>query len=490
MWKLGINNPIPEALRDGQVLRDFLKKYSILPYYGDNETSSHVMLQLIHDLTSLSFSHATCKRDLKFFTFPKNVEFIEADAINATEYDEEAVLDRKAKKEYKEYLKKLGIDMRGFINNIQQIDDDVRDSGNGYLKIQLYKEQAKWSVKFEIIPYRQAAYLATKRGEPKTIIHSEYWTEDWFRTKRPRTYPVSHLEGDFNWKTRLGGDIMETVVHFRSDVDESSVYGRPAILPALYWMYVEHSMASLAVKIAGTEFTAAHILAVEEEDPARSRSRRKKSQSASDTGGPKAQDKSDFAKRIEGLRILSTNAGDVGEAQALVGYKYAHGTKPPTLISLQTNRDVNYNNFLLNTSSGIIYSLNGWDRQLTNIVPIKTNIGGNVLIDLFTIKNIATVMPRQLEWSNNIAKIFEEIGAVVDPKKEFHTVMFPNTIDALILRLTKINESRNALKQSINGETEAATADSSASDGGIGTGGEGGPDTNSKDGDGDGKINE
>lgn len=435
---LSLNNPIPEVIKDPIELGEFFDKYSIIPYYGNTEGSSHSMLNLLSDLSVLSASHRACKQDIKTYAFSNKVDLIKS-PIPGLILDTDYTISNAEKINFNaNFLERYGINLNNIVNINRDSYESLADSGNGYIRVRIVNIGGTVKVYFKVLHYKHCAYLRTKNTEDRILIYTKKWGDEvYWLNNPPEIYKVSYLGNTFNWGIKKNGTIKETVLHIRNQIDESDYYGRPNILSVLYWMYVEFSQSDLAVKTSSTEFVSKMLLAFEETDPTRLKK-----------GSEEESRQSTFRKRMAVLRSLTSNEGAIDEAKTLAGIEYPFGGKPPVAIPLNINRDVKYNEFNIDKSSSYIYSIHGWDKQLTGFEPARSNIGGNIIIDLFTVKNTGTIKPLQEYWTDVWANIFKEIGIQVNYTGEIYTIKYKNLIKDLVDELiaSKAGKTEELLK--------------------------------------------
>lgn len=432
---INLKNPIPEQIKDPLELSKFLDKYSIVPYFGYEEQTSHSIMKLIRDLSRLSPSHNACKRDVKTYAFSSEARIIEK-PIPGLKLDLEVLGDSEAINAAL-WLDSLNISLPQLIDISRDLYDKYSDSGNAYLHIKIIRVGGTTVVNLSSVSYTQAAYLATKSGEDRQIIMTERWDESWWAKKPPTVCPASVIGKPFNWKQSSGS--WETVVHFKNLPDKSNWYGFPPTLDIMFWMFVEFSQSDLAVKISGTEFVTKKIIAFEEVNPVRYKN--------AEDGDKEI----DFRKRMNVLKKLTTNTGGQDEANSLAGIEYPYGQKPPETIDLEVNRDTKYADWVLNKASNYIYASHGWYRQLTGMSDMKSSIGGNIVVDLFNVANISTVTPVQVYWRNAWAQILSEIGEATGTNVEW-TINFENIIGGLVENLRESKGDEPILTEQITEE--------------------------------------
>ena len=182
-----IINPIPESLKDSLEVTELFRKYNMVPHYGCGETTSHTMLQLIDDTTSLSPSHKACQNDISTYAFGNALDIVPRRVPGLVrEKGEENLLSPQEKKRFSEQvLEKWGISLLSILSATKELFTHLTDSGNAYMMIRIVFVNGQPSVKFIPIHYKQAAYLATRSGIIKKIVWTEKWDEVWWAKKRP-----------------------------------------------------------------------------------------------------------------------------------------------------------------------------------------------------------------------------------------------------------------------------------------------------------------
>ena len=428
-----LTNPIPAALRDPEILTAIFTKYGIIPYYGDEDSTSHATLQVLADVAGLSPSYMACKSDLQVFAFGEQVNIAAKKIPGLLDTEQEPPLPFSKKVEFSNWLESLGINLLDVIEITRELFSDRRDTGNAYLKIKIVTVGGTIKVFLDPVDPLEAAYLRTMKLEDPVMVTTKYWDEEYWKKKPPTLTKVSYLGRPYSWSKR--GGTLETILHLKTG---KGYYGRPKILPLINWMYAEYEMGNLAAKTASTEFTAKHLVFFEETDPSRFKG---------DQGAAEA----DFRKRMQALRLVTTNEGDFGQAKSLVGMEYPYGQKPPDVHPLEVNRDTAHMEKTMDMVTTLVYASQGWSKELTGVTPIKGGIGSNILIDLFNTKNVSTVYPIQSYYENVWADVFRAIAEQVGYTGETYTVQFPDLISSLVQSLkefrstgsTTLNEQLN-----------------------------------------------
>ena len=437
---LTFRSQVPHQLRDPDAVQSLFKKYEILPYYGDEEFTSHSVLGVLADLTALSPSHTACKRDLKSYAFGGAVSAIKFGIPGTYVPPEEATLERSVEQSFFLRLVELGLPPIKLLDVTRKVFDSLKDCGNAYLLIK--ESRVGGSVRYDIQPWHftQAAYLRKTDNGQRYIVLTKYWDESYWLKHKPIVLPASLVGEPYNWQGRRGGGLRQTVLHIKVNDLESDWYGRPDILSAMEGIYAEVRTLELNARISGRELVAKHLIAFEEVDPARQEGAKKKAPGSSGQ---------EFKLRIQALRELTTQEGADEQVTGIVGIQYPHGGKPPKLMDFNVNRDVEYARWTVDNATSMVFSVNGWAKELTGQVPIKAGIGANMLYDLFLVKNVSTVKPLQHYYSVSLwADIFTNMSEAFAAPLRNITLQFPDLISEMVKSFNDAGD--NPLEQGDN----------------------------------------
>lgn len=392
MTLLELNNPIPDSINDPAELTQLFKDFSIIPYYGTEEASSHNMLQVLSDLSTLSPSHQACKEAIKAYAFSGGFDYVKPRIPGVRYSDEDQPLDDATKAIFAEQLVELGIPPLHYQSILEQMDDSLRDSGNAYLLIKVTKLGRVRKVYLSVLPYREVAYLENKKkGEPDVFVVTEKWDVTYWQKKPPRLIWASKPERAYNWQTIRDG--YQTILHVRSPKG-SKFYGRPRTLSALFWMFVEVASGDQTVRISRSDFVAQMIMAFEEPPPER-------------IVGTADERRLAFKNKMREMRKVTTVEG--ANAKVLGGVQYPHGGKPPSAIKMNLARDPEYLRYTTSRAADYIYAAHDWDRQLSGLETVGANNGGDVYLSILKIKNISVIKPAQIMWGNIASDMIRQV---------------------------------------------------------------------------------
>lgn len=416
-------NPIPETVKDTEQLTEFYRKYGIIPYFGTNESSSQGMLDLLMTLSELSPSFNAVRRDLKEYTFGQNAR-IQAKQIEGLELDI-AELDANSQIKYFEYLKDIGIQLKDILKKLRTVDDHLSVSGNAYIRIKRVTVVDTVRYFISVPHFKHVAYLNSRDAGEQFVIISKWIGDEQMMIKyKPTIIRVTQQGMPLKFDKKKGG-VEEAIVHIKSEsnTDESDYYGRPDIIPVLHWLYTDYQVGNLNSKISATEIITKKILAFEGEDPnaITDDDDYNTEFNGKEVGGSKLDS---FQRNMLTLKKLTTQLGshpsEMGPnaVGSIAGVEYPHGGSPPTVIDLEMNRDTGHQTFQQEQATTMIAGNQGWAPELVSLRKTATTLGGNLLYDIFSIKNTTTIRPRQIKFEDIINNILHQI-VTMEGNKEF-----------------------------------------------------------------------
>lgn len=427
-----LKNPLPQQLKDTTRLSNFYKQYNLVPYVEWSTVTAHKFLKVLSDLPQLSGTHGSCIRDLMKWSFGGNLEFVER-SVPGLNIDRQELSDNEEVRIALE-LEKYGVTPALICGITKKLFQSRKKTGDFYLR---YKEVRAGDTKrvfLEVLPPMQVMYLNTKEGEPKAVVVSKDFMYNDAFTEEPR---LIRVYPDFSGTQ----DERETVIHVKTETEEELWYGRPDTLHVLYWMAAEWYQALHSLKVTKTETVAKAILAMMNPDP----NSLKQGESVTSVARE---------NRVQ-INRLMTNKGQDSKVDSIGVVNYPNGGQPPTLLTLDINRDYQYLQTSVKVASDYITAAHGWDKILFGFERPSSGIGGNVMIDTFLVKNTSTIKPIQREYEA------EPWGTVFRLMAEFTGVQdFANVAPRFEDRVTSLVESLNELrsKNNANGNNNIDTA--------------------------------
>lgn len=434
----------------------FFRKYGIIPYYGTMEETSHQFLDLLTTVTSLSPTFGAVMRDLKEYTFGLNLEIV-GRAIPGLAMETEE-LDASEQMRYALFLSERNIMLPMIRKTSKRLDQHLNVCGNAYLRIKRVRVGGTTRYYFEVPHYKHVAYLQSKDAGNRFLVISKFLGNETLMGKYPPTVLLATPAGETLQWTNTGRGVDEAVVHIKidSDEDESDYYARPDILEVLTWLYVDFQLGNLNSKIAATDLISKKIIAFQAPDPNSIPYEDDDLEELNANGVVGGKKVDQFQANMLQLKQLVTNLaghpstlGPGQVAAAIAGIEYPYGEHPPTTIDLEINRDTAYHTWQNDTAAAKICSTMGWAPELSAMRQAKSTLGGNLLYDMFAMKNTSTIKPRQIFFQDLWNGIIGEITADQGGDFPNYGIEFPDVIGSMM-------ESLQGAKQGTDESNPAA----------------------------------
>jgi len=386
-----LKNPLPQAIRDNALLRNFYREYNLVPYAGSSSYSGHSFLRILCDLYELSPSHGTCIEDKRFWAFEGDLSVVPKGRSGLKSEDSQEALPVAEQEAFVDEYEAAGLDFSKLAEIVSVCSLNEQKTGNAFLRYREIQVGAARVVQVMPLDPVEVMYLNTAPGEPRSVVISKDFFAGKFHNERPpevvRVYP-GFSEGQ-NYR--------ETVFHWKNKRDGSDWYGRPSTLQTLYWQYVEWKKAETEGKISGTETTAKYIFGAMKPNPLAQ---------AVDGEDPEQE----FARWAANLRKIVTAKGEIEDVEGVGFIGYPFEGQAPTLYKMDVFRDSNYLETTINFASDYIYASHRWGKAISGFSQAAANIGGNVLIDEFLFRNASAIKPLQRKWSNRMKRVFTLIA--------------------------------------------------------------------------------
>lgn len=394
-----LTNPLPLNGNDSQEVKTLFDEFKIVPFFGGDIDTAHGYLDVLESLTMLSASHKACKKDIKTYSFGSWDGLVDGNGIEATEQERRTFID---------LLAKHKLSLKSIQERIESCYDNMKDFGNAFLRVKILSINDQTQVYLSTVHPSNIAYLRTEDMQDKMCVITKKWNREYWVKNRPEVLPINlFTDSMVNWKesTRGGVKEAECIIHIKTKNDKSDYYGRPDIMPVVNWMFAEWQISDTTAKTASTEFVSKFILFFEEVDPTR-----QQTEATLNSGGLQASNGLD--RRMAKLRELTTVEG--ADPKSIVGMDYPFGQKEPKIEKLDVFRDINYTKTTIEIATSYIFGVWSWAKELTGMASFSGSIGGNIVYDLFRVKNISTIRPTQEEYKGYYIEllklIFDKLG--------------------------------------------------------------------------------
>lgn len=427
-------NPIPSSIVDTDQLQKFYQEYRLIPYYGGDENTSHRFLDLLGTLTDLSSTFKAVSRDLREYTFGGNASFI-GNSVPGLDIEPE-ILTPEQQIEFVSFLSDRNVMLKSLVKMLKRADYFLLVSGNAFLRIKRVTVGDTVRYYFSVPHYKHVSYtVSDDPGEMFVVVSKFLGDRQRMNKYPPAVLRVSESDEELRWMETEPG-VEEAIIHMRNpaDSDESDFYSRPDILPSMPDLFVDHQVPNQQSKIAATDLISRVILAFEAEAPD---GLDDEYENEEPDPGDEGKGRDNFERSMLVLKQLTTNMGahpnTLGpdrSASVLAGVEYPHGGNAPTPIKLDVNKDTVHQKWQRGEAATFIAAVMGWSVTLLQIKEAKSNIGGNVLNDLFRICNVRTIKPRQRYFedaANNLLRQICELEGGADEFKNYG-IKFPDVI--------------------------------------------------------------
>lgn len=445
---LKLPNPIQSAIQERRSTDTQPRKYlewRLLPQYGASFAYGRAVVNLLATLTEVAPTYRAAIGDLKTLTFGNAAEVSLKSFPGLRLRQENSVQDSEALA-FAWMLADKGIDLVGLLKMCGQVEEHLTATGNAYLRIVRSREGGATIYRLGVIHYLHVAYGENEAGQ-RVIIASQ-WLDDEDEMKRKGALffiPTQTHSGAINWVEIDGTS--QAVIHIKAETQggTSGVFERSPLLAFLPQLYTDYQMGVLSSKIAATDLVTKKILAFQGPDPnslpeGDDPGQMEEINSRGDIGAKATGDY--FQRNMLVLRELTSNLGrhpaEDGQGRAaasLAGIEYPHGSEPPTTIDLEINRDTAYHVFQTEKAGSVICAALGWALELTSIRQAKATLGGNLLRDMFVLKNEVTIKPKQQWYENLLTWLIDSILADSGENENRYMLRFENNVEAIIERI-------------------------------------------------------
>jgi len=434
-----LENPIPREVKDPDDLQEWMRTYRVIPYYGDHETSSQQFLFLLKSLCDLSPTFGAVMRDRKQYTFGLNPIITQRNIPGLAGDDLE--LSFEEQRDFVFYLKELGIGLPKINDVGRKVEHHLQQCGNAYLLVKRFREGDAVRYRVDGVHFLHFLYVESDDpGEWFGLVSRFLGDVEKMAKYPPKLVRVTRYgeHDELRWMMNDEG-YEETLIHImlKENEDEGVFYGRPGLLAFIDDLYVTGQMGNLRSKIAATEIISKLLLAMEAPNP-NTLPRKEFEESEVENNGEfdgsvissgkilaygKRPPMSMFEQNMWQIRELVSALGDhptrkdyrgKKKVTSLGGVEYPNGGKPPVAIPLEINRDTEYHRYQTETSDRVVAGGLGWSVELMGYQEANATLGGNMLYDLFVMRNVTTIIPNQRMhadiWNFMLGEIVREEG--------------------------------------------------------------------------------
>ena len=464
---LKLPNPIQVAIQERRSNDAQPRKYQewrLLPQYGSSFEYGRAVVNLLFTLSEVAPSYRAAINDLKTFSFGNAFQVSKKTFPGLRLQVETSVSDNEAIA-FASLLAEKGINLIDLLKVCGQVEEHLNANGNAYVRVIRVRQGEVTVYRISVLHYLHIAYGENESGQ-RVIIASQ-WLDDEEEMKRKGALlfvPTQAYAGALIWNKIAGTE--QAVIHIKAETQAgtSGLFERSPLLAFLPQMYTDYQMGVLSSKIAATDLVTKKILAFQGPDPnslpeGDDPGQMQELNSRGDLGAKATGDY--FQRNMLILRELTTNLGrhpaeeGYGKSPAtLAGIEYPHGSQPPVTIDLEINRDTAYHTFQTEKAGTIICASIGWALELTSIRQAKATLGGNLLRDMFVLKNEVTIKPKQQWYENLLIWLVDSVLSDSGVTENMYMVRFENTIEDVIERIGQSNTAAQSENKEMISEQE------------------------------------
>ena len=450
-----VYNPLPDAVKDPERVREFFHKNKLAPYAGSSAASGHALLKVLYLLSELSHSKEAAINFILRYGFDGDMSIVPRGVSGIKIDGDDEPVDEKVIRSVSKKLSDAGFEFDQVIKLAQRHISDDRICGNMYLQYEEITVGSTKRVVFDYIHPKQFFYrLQENDTDPQRAIVYRYGysarDEAEEKFEEVGVYP-------FFTETKTG---RKTIMHLANLKGNNTHYGRPRDQTSMLPMYVEFAQNDLAVKVSGKEIVTKYILAVHRDS----------------LGG----DEEDSKKRADALRMITTRQQDVyqdsdgniiagdDESNTIVVFEY-EGEKAPVPVRLDIARDSKWFETQEASTSNKIFVLNGIPKDLAGFERSKGSLNshsGEFILQQFNITDISLIRPIQRMyakfWNISFDLMADFLGA---PELKDLSIQFPTKISQMIEETLLIDDqiskrtATSALEGKLEGNSKVANDD-------------------------------
>lgn len=405
----------------------------VIPYYGENAGVGIAFLELIRNAGELSPSYKIAVGDLNLMIFGSGAN-IAANTVPGLIEDSVDQVPMNTQKDVGVKLNEIGLGLNKFSEIGKLLNRHFMDSGNAYLRIKRATVAGITRYMLFADHYLNCSYLVPEKGEEdlNLVLISPYLL-DVNKLRETKDFRILQavFPGDPLIWTKTGNGIEEALIHIKNNngSDKKTTYGRSDQIPLILPMMTDYYYRLLSGKIAATDLISKKMIVVEAPPPEVD-DFDEDDIDEDGTNEAKKDKLSQFDRNVQSLRQITSNLGD-GDVAASVGLlEIPNGSQMPVGLDLEVNRDKAYQEYSLDTAIRTIFSGNGWSSDLANITTAPSGIGGNIIIDMLTIKRITKILPSQEFWSTVFNTVINDIA--ITEGLEGYGIKFEDKMQKLI----------------------------------------------------------
>lgn len=255
---IGLNNPIPDEIRDPEDLNKLINGLDLVPYAGVTDGTGHSLLAWYLMLAKLSPMHGACMHKKTQYAVGGKVAFTRATDPEFETDDEIKPLTTAEQNSYKEAIKNRIVFDGGIRKLHTTASWEFQYNGNSFVELSVSKVLGEARANIRMHKTTSVMYRRKKFNGAQTVLISPIWTDDYLRKFPPREIPL--------WPNSVDdGGVIRTMFHLKAG--NNTWYGRPESESSDLYKYREVQDAIYLIKQAASNFVGQLIIEVEDDDP-------------------------------------------------------------------------------------------------------------------------------------------------------------------------------------------------------------------------------
>lgn len=420
-----LTNPIPGLVTDtNDLVKLFSEKDSFfVPYAKQGGSTMHSLLSFLYELYDLSSAQKIAIDKKADLCFGHGVTPVIAE-VKGMAQDEGTATGTDNNTAFTEWFTQItGGESLDFIADVScSLFRDKSITGTHVLKLSMMQVNGEWQARLMPIELRNCvrAYHADPVNDlNRTVYYTDKPIDNDFTFTDAKKKDNWKAVGIYPLMTQRGSGVIETVFWSNNKGAERKWYGRP--MASIHAQYIDYQLNSHTAKITTTDLVSKVLMFFKNPSPL-----------ALEEAGINMQVAQ--MQTVDMLRRTMTNKGEDAQGIAAIFYD----DEPPTVQSLNINRD---SKFTADTRKDVqtqICAAHGIDSELIGLNEIKTGLSNNVVLDKLILADAFTVTPTQNEYALIWQKVFTVIADVTGNEQfKNYTVKFNNPISSVLERMVQ-----------------------------------------------------
>lgn len=345
IFKDDFASPLLQEIKDPYELSLTYNKLPIIPFFGSNEDSSDIVLNLLHRVHETTPASRACTKSILEFTVGAGFELTKKSRL--FKFQDEITDDEKLNFEEILYQHLYDTDLN---NLVEDAALNLLIDGNAFFKLEISNDLFKIS-KFDTTKVR---YTVDK----KHVIYSNSFRSDYILSQKPILYPVFP-----NYSNNDG--VITTVFHAKVKSPSRDYYGLSSGSSSLLHQYLSNQLMYYVSAETDNRFTGKVFFDTELSE----------TDSENDIGDANFQ-------FLEHMKKVYTNKG--AERSSVLARFREKGISPTSVTQFNAKTDEGFYKAMDEILSNQVVISYAWDKRLIGISR-ENGLGGNDMSAIFEV---------------------------------------------------------------------------------------------------------